>query len=342
MAKIYASRYRLIPKAAGVKPRVGALVRIEFGPDRVGHADCHPWPEFGDLPLDAQLPLIAQFVKEECTYADPRSLASSVLETAAKDAEFRSQGRPLIEFMPLIPNHFSIPYALASKQRDQIEQSLNLAQLLRFRCVKFKLARLDQFSEAHWAHRMAIDAGLQVRWDCNEKLLPEQVAHFLEGLNGVDPGLKGLDWIEDPCPFDSKQYHRLRTKYRIKIAVDFAASPQETDPDCADIYVFKPARTPSTWVNAARKKGMKICVTSSLDHPLGQLWAHYTAQCLVTLASLSYDDPALTLGGLASHLAYEVNEFSERMGLDDSSLTPVSGTGLGFDDLLEKQNWIQI
>ena len=44
-------------------------------------------------------------------------------------------------------------------------------------------------------------------------------------------------------------------------------------------------------------------------------------------------------GGLATHLAYESNRFSEEILVEHASLTPPAGTGFGFNEALEEIEW---
>jgi hypothetical protein len=40
-----------------------------------------------------------------------------------------------------------------------------------------------------------------------------------------------------------------------------------------------------------------------------------------------------------THVLFERNEFSERLELDGARLRAPHGTGIGFDDLLERMSW---
>jgi O-succinylbenzoate synthase len=48
--------------------------------------------------------------------------------------------------------------------------------------------------------------------------------------------------------------------------------------------------------------------------------------------------PALRCG-LFTHVLYEPNEFIEAIRCDGARLLPPSGTGIGFDGLLERLPW---
>jgi O-succinylbenzoate synthase len=40
-----------------------------------------------------------------------------------------------------------------------------------------------------------------------------------------------------------------------------------------------------------------------------------------------------------THVLYEPDAFIERIGMEGARLLPPKGTGVGFDDLLEKVRW---
>ncbi len=95
---IWVHRYTLMPRrrlsgVAAEGARHGALLRIG-----AGFADLHPWPELGDLPLDAQLAMLA---RGETT---PQSAAS--LHLASIDAEARAKGVSLFEGLTIPESHW--------------------------------------------------------------------------------------------------------------------------------------------------------------------------------------------------------------------------------------------
>jgi len=90
------------------------------------------------------------------------------------------------------------------------------------------------------------------------------------------------------------------------------------------IHIHKPA------VDGPIPELPRVVVTSYLDHPIGQLGAAYAASVSKCL------EPC----GLLSHTAYKKNPFSERFQIVNERLVPdQSGTGIGYDDLLENMNW---
>jgi O-succinylbenzoate synthase len=95
---IWVHRYSLMPRhrlsgVAAEGARQGALLRIGDG-----FADLHPWPELGDLPLDAQLAMLA---RAEMT---PQSAAS--LHLAQIDGDARSRGVSLFDGLTIPLSHW--------------------------------------------------------------------------------------------------------------------------------------------------------------------------------------------------------------------------------------------
>ena len=96
--QLYVHRYTLTPRRtlsalAGERPREGALLR--YGD---GFADLHPWPELGDLPIDAQLAIAARGESTQQTRAS--------LHFAQIDREARARGVSLFEGLTIPESHW--------------------------------------------------------------------------------------------------------------------------------------------------------------------------------------------------------------------------------------------
>ncbi len=96
--QIYVHRYTLMPKQrlSGVAregSREGALLRADNG-----FADVHPWPELGDLPLDAQLALLAR--------GELTPLTRASLRFASLDAGARARGVSLFDGLTIPESHW--------------------------------------------------------------------------------------------------------------------------------------------------------------------------------------------------------------------------------------------
>jgi len=96
--QLYVHRYTLTPRRilsalGGQRPREGALLR--YGD---GFADLHPWPELGDVPLDAQLAMLAR--------GETTRQAQASLQFAQIDAEARARGVSLFEGLTIPESHW--------------------------------------------------------------------------------------------------------------------------------------------------------------------------------------------------------------------------------------------
>lgn len=157
-----------------------------------------------------------------------------------------------------------------------------------------------------------VDPQFRVRIDFNAQLTAEEFRAIVPRLPR-----ERLDFVEDPCPYDESTWAELRSTTGVRLALDRFEG-------VADVLVHKPALS----ATFPRFDG-EIVVTSYLDHPIGQLCAAYVAATHAVSARC----------GLATHVLYEPDAFSERLRLDGARLVPPSGTGLGFDDLLEELPW---
>lgn len=122
-----------------------------------------------------------------------------------------------------------------------------------------------------------------------------------------------IDFIEDPMVGG---WGALPETLGVAVARDFLVL------EGAEVGIWKPAR--EKWSGTERR----VVVTSCLDHPVGQSFAAARA------AELGGNE----VMGLQSHLVYEENEFSECLGTG-SVWQSLGGTGVGFDELLEKLPW---
>jgi len=127
-----------------------------------------------------------------------------------------------------------------------------------------------------------------------------------------------IDFVEDPCPYDAKTWKALRDRTGLRLALDRSFAE-----DGVDVVVVKPA------IQEVPQTAKEIVVTSYMDHPVGQLGAAYVAANHATSSRC----------GLVTHVLYDRNEFSEQLELDGMRLVPPRGTGVGFDDVLERLPW---
>lgn len=306
MMKVAYSLYELIGKQSK-KARKGSLLKFAFTDDCVGYADCHPWEELGDVALDKQLQKLSQH--------DFTPLTTNALQIALCDAKGRLQQRSLFDGLTIPKSHYLIP-SIQTYNPDEISTALEQG----FNHFKIKLGShlaeeipslkrvLEQFSEH-----------IKLRLDFNLKLNQQQFADVVRELN---PWKKSIDFYEDPFPFDMRSWSSLQ-RDGYNLAADYHS---ERAFDTASVIVLKPAVQKLSLFFAERSR---LVVTSYLDHPLGQLSAAFVA------GSLSKVD----ISGLLSHLVYLPNPFSEQLTQQGPEFRVPEGTGLGFNALLEKQDW---
>ena len=152
-----------------------------------------------------------------------------------------------------------------------------------------------------------------VRLDFNFCLTVDEFKNFLNGLSPEE--LKKIEAIEDPFPFDLKLWTELGKT--VKLVLDF--NPQGYQwPFC----VCKPTRTPVL--------SSFEYMTSSMDHPIGLAHGLWIAA--------DYKDR--THGFLTLDM-YHQTPFHK--GFEQTATTMAfnsTGYGLGFDEELNKLNWI--
>ena len=155
---------------------------------------------------------------------------------------------------------------------------------------------------------------VRIRIDFNARLTPDEFLRIAETLPR-----ERIDFIEDPCPYDEQVWRDLRERTGLPLALDRFEGR-------ADVLVHKPALR-TTW-----PRHNDVVVTSYMDHPVGQFGAAYIAATHETNARC----------GLFTHVLYEPDAFIERIESDGARLLPPRGTGIGFDDLLERLTWTSI
>lgn len=159
-----------------------------------------------------------------------------------------------------------------------------------------------------------VPPGVRIRIDFNARLTPSEFVRIAEALPR-----ERVDFIEDPCPYDRDVWKELRERTGLRLALDRFEGE-------ADVLVHKPALQTEWPVHN------DVVVTSYMDHPVGQFGAAWIAATHQTNARC----------GLFTHVLYEPGSFLERVENDGARLLPPRGTGIGFDDLLERLPWKSI
>ncbi|MGE0529137.1 MAG: hypothetical protein AB7G93_11095 [Bdellovibrionales bacterium] len=303
--KIWVHLYRLTPTVKSLKPRDGALLKVEWAVGQVGYSDLHPWPEFGEPSLEEQLQSLA--------YLKLTPLAEKSLEFNYQDREYRLLKRSA--FLGLIlPRSHRLILNLTSLDTLQ----LNEWQSAGYTHLKVKMGK-DLKRETETLTQLALASPLQWRIDLNGRL---ETGRFLEWWKSLEPTVRArVDFIEDPV----KNGETLPE-----------AGPWATDwvsLKNAGIRVVKAARD-----NADQLMSYdRVIFTHGMDHPLGQACAAWAASKFYARYPKKTE-----ICGLADPDVYEPNLFSEVWRCPGPRLKPTPGMGFGFDEQLEAVAWERI
>lgn len=323
--KFFFSVYQLTPKKSlnavvAPVPREGALLKVESLSGKVGYADIHPWPEFGDAPLFEQLSLLKELKLTPIT--------EQAIWLAKRDAEARAKKESLfIQGVQLRHNYLiDDPIALDVRDIDDIAAR-------GFTTVKVKVGR-DLEAESKFLTRLAARRDLRIRLDFNSLLTAEKFEKFMTGLSKETAAL--IEYVEDPFKYEKEEWRKARALGRI--ALDFENSRvtwnKEERPAC-DVVVVKPARMDvDKTTEAALHWAIRMTVSSSMDHPVGV--AH--ALC-VALELKKKNELHVLEGGCMTLDQYQMNPFAAEMPTQGPYFMKFAGTGIGFDRLLERVDW---
>ena len=302
---------RALNARTSVVEHEGALIR-DFG----GGVGCvHPWTSLGDASLDDQLAAIAK--------DRPTLLGEQALLCAELDGLARRQGRNLFATLAIPPSHWTAGV-------DPADDDPKAIVARGFRSVKLKGGPEIATTLERVRHWRAAAPELRIRLDFNDTLTPESFLEFWLALEDGDRA--AIDFIEDPVPWNAVIWHQLREALGAPLAADRDVMQRSTE---ADWLIVKPAVINAIQPGeSAWHANQRLAFTSYMDHPIGQLYAAYrAAECAAIFVSLLGDC------GLVTHELFEPDSFSEQLGTEGARLVPPTGTGLGFDELLETLPW---
>jgi o-succinylbenzoate synthase len=303
---VYFHHYQLQPKSrpnsrvSSLAPRRGALIRVGDG-----FGCLHPWPELGDLPLEAHLESLREG-------NSPTLMAQQALRCCARDAQARKEGISLFAGNTIPPSHATLT------EMPSLEGLRDLASQ-GFTHAKLKLDGNDAAS-LRTILSLAASGPLKLRLDANGTLPTTEASRWLSAL---DEAAEKIDFIEDPVPYDLETWTKLSQSHRIPLAVDW--HPHPVPLAAASVRIFKPAAQPAI----ACEQPLRI-ITSLMDHPLGQAYA-----ALAAAETLPPD----AVCGLQTHWVYEPTAFSELLAEKGPAFRPPPGEGLGFGRLLDALDW---
>jgi O-succinylbenzoate synthase len=289
----------------------GALICVDGG-----YGCVHPWPEFGDAPVEEQLRLLRKGVTTPVT--------AMALRCAEIDGAARRAGVSLFEGLEIPRSHYS--WSFATDTEVQMERVLAEG----WPAIKAKgfanYGETTRFLEGS-AKRFETQ-GVRLRVDFNGVLDRHSFEKFIGSL--PQPVSRALDFVEDPFPYDAAAWETVRQNWGVKLALD---KGWRDGTQGFDVVVVKPARR--DWrIVAQTHPRHSLVLTSAMDHALGQMFAAYEAAVALS------EGQALDFCGLCTEHLFEKDEFFERLSSHGGHLSADrSGGGLGFGEVLEALPW---
>lgn len=283
----------------------GALIRVNGG-----FGCIHPWQELGD-------PGLGDLIDSLRVGDASQPLIRNALGCARVDGEARRRGVNLFDGISVPKSH-----ATLVNPQEQLGRAVEDG----FTVVKMKAGR-DLETEVQFLNH-TVRQYLELRWrlDFNQACTREQFDKFLADLS--EEVIERIDFFEDPCS-PNENIDGVAVPMAIDKGVEFAAKPYS-------VAVVKPAVDDVEAIcKMAARRDLKTVFTSYMDHPLGQSYAAYVAG----VSCKKYGGLVDTRAGLMTHDLFEPNAFTEALGVSSPSWQSASGTGLGFDDLLEALDW---
>lgn len=301
---VYGWRYRLVSRSALNRRSAQSSVEGFLIHHAGGYGCVQPWPTLGHISLEDHWQALEQGVS--------LPLLERALLCARLDGEARAVGRSWWENASVPLSHATITN-LDTKWPDFSERG--------FTHAKLKASVQDIESLVRWSDQ---NAGCVLRLDFNEVPSFAEVKEFFEEM--PTRVRARIEWVEDPFVFDAAQWRRWNVEVGVRLALDRALSESTASPQWLSIW--KPAwqELPS---NAAVED---VVVTSAMDHPVGQCWAAYCAA----------QAGVKNVCGLRTDHLFATDDFLELMGPWSPTWPQLGGTGMGFDDLLEKIPWTRI
>ncbi|HSH15644.1 MAG TPA: hypothetical protein VLD18_06410, partial [Verrucomicrobiae bacterium] len=157
----------------------GLLLRDGEG----GHACLHPWPEFGDPPLQKCL--------EDLAGARRWPVVRRALRCLEMDGAARSVEDSLFEELEIPASHATLAGCDPDEVRGAVESGFTVAKLKCGTSPSVELAFLERMTAAH--------PGLRWRLDFNETGESAELADRFSRMPAEV--LARIDFLEDPSPF---------------------------------------------------------------------------------------------------------------------------------------------
>lgn len=304
-------------------PREGILLEVTFEDGAVGYADLHPWTEFGHASLARQLASLRVFA--------PTPLAALALRYARMDAEARRARISLFDGLAPLRSHALFTDWIHAP-RSMVESCLDegyTAIKLKIGCHPEREAEvLNGWSDIPVQWRLDANATFASGEDISQKFFIKLSTHVCSSI----------EFVEDPCAYNAHAWKELFQRTQIPLALDWQLPWTPPPWEGARIVILKPAsQNASILASAAKSGGMELVVTHSMDHPLGQAVALWTAMQLHRKYGALIRE-----GGLQALGLYESDDFGRCLRTQGAMVIPPEGTGFGFDELLAALPWVPL
>lgn len=314
------------------KARSGTLLQISWGNHLTGYADLFPWPELGDLSLDQ----LKQEIKKKNWQ---QFLIKNSISIAILDAQARAEKKSLFDDQYPVKNYYLCPDLQKINHAE-----LELIKQRGFKDLKIKM-QINASDDILKLNQLFSDQDFSIRLDLNNFASLEKLAYLNKNIS---PRVKEkIVYVEDPFRFDLNLWKDANKLFSLGFDLQGDLNPfdytaEDKDEKAFEYIIYKPARKKTNQENksfseALEKDRVKIVVTSSLDHPLGQAYALYEAQ---RIGKIKKDKTNMTLpAGALSLWTYNVTGFESEFVYKGNQFYKTKGFGLGFDEQLQKQNW---
>lgn len=329
MMKFWYSRYELTPwnaigAVANNSARPGALLKVQWSSGAIGYSDVFPWPEFGDSPIDVQL--------ENLSMGRLSLIMEQAIWLAKKDAILRQEGKNAFVGVPKVKNHY-----LINDFTKFTDDHLKEARSAGYTTFKIKAGRaVDE--EGKFVSKFIKQNSMVVRVDFNAKIDFSEYERFVSHLGPAERAR--IEYVEDPIEWDIDAWKEIADILPLAIDQEFDRLKVDmlTEAPPFKTMIMKPARIDMEKALAfATKFGLKMVVSSSLDHPVGVAHALFQASELKKF----YPNRLLDCGCLSLR-TYKPNEFSSQIQTTGPFLKEIRGTGIGFDDLFSRIEWTPV
>jgi O-succinylbenzoate synthase len=269
-----------------------------------GYGCIQPWPVFGHATMEEHWSALAAGAS--------LPLLDQALACAKQDAAAREAGISWWTDIKVPLSHATVTDLHSELPQDGGQ---------RFTHAKLKASIAETDALYDWAMQ---HPGIQIRLDYNE--IPT-IAEFDAWWRGLDRAFRDrIDWIEDPFAYNANTWSTWRDQNDAMLAVDRGFATAQMSERW--IAIWKPAWQPLPQGSMMQN----VVVTSAMDHPVGQAWAAFCAA----------QAGVQSICGLRTDHLFARDAFIDRMGPWSPAWPTISGTGMGFDDLLEKIPWTRI